>query len=242
VQQEALFRIRSLWKLDHGADEALREIRRLADRVRSTTAAIIASKELVQSTAAELEAVTAAERKLNRRMEEYILRRDKTRRMLDEGQVSDFITASRQLDQCTMIADDLELEVLEHMERMETLSEQLSMLKLHLAGERVADTEARAEYHERAPVLKAEAATLQAGRGAILALLFPEQQRGYATLRRYGLEPLTNIIDGTCKACHRRVPPQAALEVQSGKRIHTCRGCGRFFFEIEEAPDPDDAQ
>ena len=141
---EELFVIRDLNRIDGEVSQARATLAEMVAQVRTTTAAITAGKEALAQTEASLAAVRDAERKLNRRMEEYVLRRDRTKTMIDEGRAPDFLSARRQLEQCTAIVDDLEVEVLEHMEQREEIEAQLEEQKEALQVTRQDDTKGRA--------------------------------------------------------------------------------------------------
>ena len=235
--QEELFVIRDLHNIDAEIDAARARLAEMVGRVRQTTAEVSEAKAALAEIEAAVAAVQEEERTLNRRMEEYILRRDRTRGLIDAGKVSDFITASRQLDQCEQIVDELETEVLDRMERREELEGKSAAAGARLAAGRAADTEARQPYHQEAPTLKSRIETLTAQRVPLLGRLNPDYRRQYSDLRGRGKLALCNITDAACSACHETPPPQVIIEVGAGTRIHSCRGCQRFFFDVSERGD-----
>jgi predicted nucleic acid-binding Zn-ribbon protein len=230
--QEELFVIRDLNRIDGEIAAAQEALADMIAAVRETTDAINAEKQAAAQTAGDLEAIRDEERRLSRRMEEYILRRDRTKRLIDAGQAPDFQSAQRQLEQCAAIVDDLEVEVLEHMERREALEALLAESDERVTALREQDTAGRARYGELSGGLKAAVASLTEQRPALLDQLNPDHRRIYEDHHRAGRRALTHITAPVCMACNREAPPQVIIDVDRGHRIHRCRGCDRFFFSV----------
>ncbi len=229
---EELFVIRDLNRIDGEIEAARGALARMIADVRATTDAINAAREATAETTASLDAVKEEERKLNRRMEEYILRRDRTKKLIDAGQAPDFLSAQRQLEQCSAIVDDLEVEVLEQMEQREELETRITTIAAQIVALREQDARGRAAYGEKSPGLKAEIAGLTERRPALLDRLNPDYRRVYGDHHKAGRRALTSINYPVCAACHLEAPAQIIIEVEQGKRIRRCRGCDRFFFSV----------
>ena len=229
---EELFVIRDLNRIDIDIKRARATLSGMIAAVRSSTDAVAAQKVTIGEAEASLAAVRDAERQLNRRMEEYTIRRDRTKTMIDEGRAPDFLSARRQLEQCTVIVDDLEVEVLEHMEQREEMEARLVALNEQLERTRQEDQTGRSRYTEASPGLKATVAELTAQRPALLERLNPDHRRIYGDHHRMGREALTHLEEKVCQSCSREAPAQVIMEVNYGKRIHRCRGCDRFFFSV----------
>ena len=230
--QEELFVIRDLNKIDTDISTARQRLSGMIAAVTRTTGSITRQKAELAEVSGKLEVVSTEERKLNRRMEEYILRRDRTRKLIDEGRAPDFMAARKQLEQCTEIVDELELEVLERIERREELEAEIAERQQALEAVRVKDAAGRSRYGAEAPKLKAAIAELTAQRPALLERLNPDHRRIYQDHHELGQVAMTHIKDRICMACNREAPPQVILEVEHGRRIHRCRGCDRFFFSV----------
>lgn len=229
---EELFVIRDLNRIDINIKQAQADLAGMIAAVRASTASITTQKVTIAEAEAALTVSREAERALNRRMEEYVIRRDRTQKMIDEGRAPDFLSARRQLEQCTVIVDDLEVELLEHMEQREALEARIVALAAQLVTTREEDAQGRARYAERSPGLKASVAELTSQRPALLERLNPDYRRVYEDHHRLGREAMTFLEDKVCQACSREVPPQVLMEVEHGRRIHRCRGCDRFFFSV----------
>jgi predicted nucleic acid-binding Zn-ribbon protein len=229
---EELFVIRDLNRIDIDIKQAQAEIAGMIAAVRASTDAVTAQKVSIAESEAALAAARDAERVLNRRMEEYVIRRDRTKKLIDEGRAPDFLSARRQLEQCSVIVDDLEVEVLEHMEQREDMEARMVNLIEQLARTREEDLAGRSRYAEAAPGLKAEIAELNTKRPALLERLNPDHRRVYGDHHRMGRESMTHLVGKVCQACSREAPAQVVMEVEHGKRIHRCRGCDRFFFSV----------
>ena len=230
--QDALFVIRDLNRIDSDIAAARKMLADMIAAVRSTTALVAAENETLAKTGEALAKALDEERKLSRRMEEYVIRRDRTQKLIDEGKAPDFQSANRQLQQCAAIVDDLELEVLEAMELREELEAEVATITERLAATRAKDSSGRSAYRDASPGLKKTVTELTARRPPFLERLNPDERRIYTNLHDAGNAAMTHIEHGVCQDCNREVPQQALLEVESGKRIHRCRGCGRFFFSV----------
>ncbi|MEL6350037.1 MAG: hypothetical protein AAFV53_43455 [Myxococcota bacterium] len=233
--KDALFVIRDLNTLDQAIKDARQDVQQMIDTVKGTTAAVAQNKTALAEAEAAQSALKDEERSLNRRLAEYTRRRDDTDRLINAGQVGDYQTAAKQLSQLTEIADDLETELLEVMERHEAAQQATEAQQAALESARQADKASRARYHERSPGLKGEIQEKTAAREPLIQALPIDERRKYILLHERGVDVLARLLGTACDHCYTEAPPQHVLEVQSGKRIHTCRGCGRFFFDVRPA-------
>ena len=229
---EELFVIRDLNRIDMDIKHARAKLAGMIAAVRASTDSVVAQKVVLSDSEVALSALREAERRLNRRMEEYVIRRDRTKEMIDEGRAPDFLSARRQLEQCTAIVDDLEVEVLEHMEQREELEARIATLIEQLDSTRQKDQAGRSRYAEESPGLKATVAELTNQRPALLGRLNPDHRRIYEDHHRSGRAAMTHLTEKVCQSCSREAPPQVIMEVEHGRRIHRCRGCDRFFFSV----------
>ena len=214
---EELFVIRDLNRIDMDIKHARAELAGMIAGVRASTDSVIAQKVVLGESEAALTALREAERRLNRRMEEYVIRRDRTKEMIDEGRAPDFLSARRQLEQCTAIVDELEVEVLEHMEQREEMETRIATLIEQLERTRQEDQAGRDRYAEASPGLKAQVAELTTQRPALLERLNPDHRRIYENHHRLGRAALTHLEGKVCQSCSQESPPQVIMEVEHGK-------------------------
>ena len=238
---DELFIIRDLGRLDAAIDADQGALATMVEAVRATTAEVAAAKAHLTESEAALQASREQERTLSRRLHDYTKRRDDTRTLIDSGRAPDFAVAQRQWEQLQQITDGLETETLEAMEAREAAEAALAAAEARLTAGRAADTAARERYHAASPGLKARVAAQTGERPPLLGRLQPERRRQYEDLRTRSMEPLARIVRGNCSHCHQGVPPQVVNEVRTGRSIHLCRGCGRFFFDIREETGEEDS-
>ncbi len=235
-----LLAIRDLWHVDEEMDALRAKAGALARAVEEARARREAAREALDARKAELAELKKRERALDRRIAEYGQRRDRTRRLLDEGKVGDFISAQRQLDQCVAIVDEAETELLELLEEVDAAGEALARAEAELeAAGRAVEAAVRAQAEQR-PAVVARYRELEALRPERWAALDEEHRVPYRDLRRRGWKPLAWIRDGACEACRRVVPPQVAIEVVQGRTVHRCRGCGRFLYDVRPAEETEE--
>ena len=235
-----LLAIRDLWHVDEEMDALRARARALARAVEEARARREAAREALAARQAELADLQERERALERRIAEYGQRRDRTRMLLDQGKVGDFISAQRQLDQCIAIVDEAETELLELLERIDAASEALARAEAEAqAAERAVEAAVRAQAEER-PAVVARYRELEALRPERWAALDEEHRVPYQDLRRRGWRPLAWIRDGACEECRRVVPPQMAIEVVQGRAVHRCRGCGRFLYDVRPTEETEE--
>ena len=233
--QDELMVIRDLNRLDQDNDADQASITGMIDAVKASTAEVVAAKAHLAASQAELAARQEAERALNRKLNDYTKRRDDTRTLIDTGRAPDYQTAQRQLDQLAQITDDLETETLEAIMAREEAESELASAEQRLTDGRAADTAAREQYHASSPGLKAQIAERLERRPGLLDRLMIDRRRHYENLRGREMYAITFIKAGACEDCHQRAPSQAVNEVLAQSRIHTCRNCGRFFFDVRRA-------
>ena len=228
---EELFAIRDLWKVDHAMDlnrqrraQFERALVRGGEKIAEFKAsdAGLAAEDLLQ---------LAEERRLNRHLEDYTQRRDRTRSMIDEGRAPDFQAAQRQLDQCAAIVDETEDTLLGVLDAREQLAARRAAVQNEVKLAEKAQVELTARRDREAPVLDAEHDALLARRPPLLQAVPVFHHQRYNDLRRRDRDVLALVDGGACSACRIHISPQVAIEVTTGKRVHNCRGCDRYLYE-----------
>jgi len=226
--------LRNLWLVDSALDDvdrtqsALRvETTERMEQVRTTT---VRCGQLEH----DLAHLSEKEAALERRLKAYLGRRDTTQRLLDQGLAVDFTAASRQLEQCSAIVDELETELLELMEQKDDAERLLVEER-----DRANDAKVAAEKHAQMRCTKdaelvSRAQTLTGERQARWKEIKPTFLNSYKVLRQRQRTALSVILDGNCSECHISVAPQMALEVLSSRKVLLCRSCHRFLIPPPE--------
>src|SRR5688500_14855391 len=102
-----LVAISNVWQADVTADTLRAEHERLVAGVRAAQAELASADAAVAATKAEAERAHAALRGTNRELDEYVQKRNTTRRMIDTGAAPDYAAAERQLAKCAESVDEL---------------------------------------------------------------------------------------------------------------------------------------
>ncbi|MEZ4316479.1 MAG: hypothetical protein R3F61_03200 [Myxococcota bacterium] len=193
------------------------------------TGAEAASATLAELTA-EQEANRTRQRELQRSIETYEARRKSANRVLESGG-GDPEAAERQIQGCTEQLDLLETDLLETMERADTLVEALATAKASVAT--TSDTLAGLEA-AHGPAVDALRARFDATvplRDAELDALDVQTRGKYIVLRDRKGFAVASIEKGACHACRMVIQQQHLADLKRGL-ILPCRGCGRWL-----APD-----
>jgi len=227
--------IRDLLAVDRELDALKAEAGALAVSVRDARAGLSTAEAALDDARAAQAAAVQHERRVNRELEDYTEKRDRTRRLIDTGGAPDFATATRQLEQLTEIVDSLESELLEQMDTREQAEEAEASAEQRRAQTRVVLDVARAAERDRRPGLEARYAELRSLRPGRWSSLRHDEQGHYTGLRERGLPILVDVVDGTCGHCHVEPPPQTVVEILRERRVHTCRSCHCWFRDVQES-------
>ena len=232
--------IQALWEIDRSADEAKARARSLKEAVGVAQARIEEVGLDRVAVGEEIKRVEETERGLQRELDRYVIRRDRSAELLKGGSALDYLTVQKQLEQCTAKVDELELSVMECMERSDGLAEKAAALQ---SDEEAATQKHAQEYARWVKVgteIREELKQLDAQRQAQWADFPRDLHSHYSELRRRNREVVVPIINGSCSACQMTVNAQVPVDLRSGRRVHTCRGCGRYHVlavdeEVDEA-------
>lgn len=227
--------VRDLLAVDRELDALKAEATALAAAVRDAREALSRAETALEHAAADCSAAVQQERRLNRDLEDYTQKRDRTRDLIDSGGAPDFETATRQLEQLTDIVDRLESELLEQMDARERSEDAEASARQRRAEMTVAVDGARAAERARRPELESRYRELRGLRPGRWEALRHDEQGHYGGLRERGLPVLVDVVDGTCGHCHVEPPPQTVVEVLRERRVHTCRSCHCWFRDVQES-------
>lgn len=221
-----LVAISNLWQLDHRNDELRAEHEGLSTAARAAVAALAAAEALVASTTTEREELLGRARRNDRELADYAEKRDRTRRMIDEGTAPDYAAAERQLKQVLEIVDRLETASLEFMEQIEAADKALATCRAAVEACKATSAAARLALQGRDAPIRAELTEVMKQREPVAAVLPAEYRGAYAQLRQKKRAALVNTKENMCQSCQTRIPAQRVVETAMGTAVHTCPGCG----------------
>lgn len=238
---ETLLLLERLYALDRQRDETWDAIKQMERELAATEARLVETDaELVELDKLR-EQARATEREVVEGLDKYVARRDQTRKQLDVGAIPDFLAAERQLNNYVEIIDGLETDLLERMERRETLDRKLMAVNDRKNRLVLRRGKQRARLEVEGTAQRAHLDELNQQRKADKASVPTHILREYDQLRRLHRDALAWLEGGACQACRMVHPPQIVLEVRRGSRVHRCRGCTRFLAGIAQAAPADDA-
>lgn len=126
----------------------------------------------------------------------------------------------------------LEEQVIDALERLDTLNENRTQAESALAEFEALARERLDNSRARLAELQAELDSGKQEREDVRSGLEPGLLRRYEVLleRRAGLAVAT-VNGGTCQGCHRTLPPQLYIEIQRDPaRVQVCPACHRILF------------
>jgi predicted nucleic acid-binding Zn-ribbon protein len=224
--------VRDLLSVDREQDGLKAEAKALAAGLNSARA-VHADAEAALVAAQETRAAAVKEeRRLNRKLEDYISKRDRTRTLIDSGGAPDYATATKQLNQLIEIVDELEYSLLEQMEARELSERGEARAERVVAVAAEGVEQARQAQRTRRPEIEARFGVLRGERTERWAALRGDEQSHYAGLRKRGTPVLVDVDGGVCSHCHVEPPPQTVVEVLRDRRVHTCRNCHCWFRQV----------
>jgi predicted nucleic acid-binding Zn-ribbon protein len=224
----------TLWRLDQDRDGLIAEARDLADKVRKADQQIEDSRTMIAQLKAQSAELTAQEKTHSRRMEAYIRRRDSTQRALDEGRISDFLVAEKQVTDCGAIVEQEEDAVLELMEQQDAVGESLTNAQSGLGLRRVQRGTARGKEVDRRPDLEAELGTLTVKRDEARSQVRGEVLLVYDQRRRKGLRVMAPLENKGCSGCKVSLPAIRFSDIRRSVDIFQCDNCGCFLAPGQE--------
>ena len=229
-----------LWTLDAAVDDAKGRAAALKKAVTDADARIAELTTEIERIAVQVGQSVKQEAEVNVELEKYIRRTQRTQALLDGHQAVDFITVEKQLEQCKAHVSRLEDSLLEVLGGIEALRAQAGSLEQERDAVRESKGELHALWVREGRLIRAELEDLWPKRQAAAEDLSRDMMSRYTGFRERGLVPVSHLGEKVCTACNVVVQDQMRLEVSSGRRIHNCRGCGRWLLPpIPEEVDPE---
>jgi len=224
--------ISGLWQLDHQVDLVRQRAKALKAVVGDLDVQLSDNAKAIDETANDLAGNITEQGGVQRDLDRYIIRRDRAAKLLEGGEVVDF-----DAEQCREYVDRLEGEVLDCMEQREALIDAGSALETQ--GESLKDEKGRAyeQWVVEGRQIRIEIDEVWPRRQALSAELTSDIRQRYEGFRQREEVPVATLGDVVCLECNVVVHDQVRIEVNNGRRVHCCRGCGRWLLPTPSAED-----
>ena len=226
-----------LWSLDSEVDQARERAASLKSVVTDLEAHIEELSAQLETTADEVSETESREAAIQVELDKYLMRTKRTAKLLDGHQAVDFVTVEKQLEQCKAHVDRLEGDLLAEMEGREVLQTHTETLESDRAQAREHKESAHTEWVSEGRQIRTQIEAVWPTRQAAAAELNRELEKRYTGFRERKLAPVSELRGKVCSSCHVVVQDQMRLEVSSGRRVHTCRGCSRWLLPEPEQED-----
>ena len=223
-----------LWELDQLIDQARKtaaDLKAVVTDIDQQTANCLQQQKEQETL---LQKVIVEEAAVQQDLDRYIVRRDRTAKLLEGGSELDYVTVERQLLQCTEKVDELENAVLELMEQRDQHIGRIAHLGTEMSRLEDDRTAAHAEWVRVGRIARTEIETLTPRRVAALSELTRDQAVVYEDFRKRTKAPVAVFGGHSCGVCHVSAGSQVYLEVSQGRRVHQCRGCNRWLLPAPE--------
>ncbi len=228
-----LVRLRQMDTHDRNAASASKAARALRDDRRAREQALSDAEAHLAQIKADAQSLRTAELTAQRDLERARTYQTRARRAL-EGGLGDADAAQRQLDQTTVQIDDLETQLLEHMESGDAMVERRASAESAIGDAKAHLAELLERYDGELAAYIAEEAQ-QAAEVRSIALLLPPELRGrYEDLRARRQWAVAVVREGACNACNKVVTQQHISDLRRGL-MKACMGCHRFLVVPESA-------
>ena len=223
-----------LWEIDRQVDEAKGRAAELKAVVTRTEVEIDCKTRELADTVEQIGALVAQEAEVQSELDKYLMRTQRTRDLLDGHKAVDFLTVEKQLEQCEARVEALEDDLLELMGQREALQNNAGLIESVREQLREQKGFAHAQWVKEGREIRNQLEDIWPKRQQAASRLNRDLTKRYDGFRDRKLVPVAFIDGKFCSACHVSVQDQMRLEVQSGRRIHTCRGCGRWLQPTNE--------
>jgi hypothetical protein len=122
---------------------------------------------------------------------------------------------------------ELEDEILEEMERRETIEARIAEIDGELEQKRAAAADRLRELEEERGSVEREMAAIESRRNGMVGDVEKGVYRLYDRLRRGRRFPaLVPLRGNACGVCHGHLPPQVVREITHEGSLHPCENCG----------------
>ncbi len=229
-----------LWRHDSTVDRAKSDASELKSAVQQIDESIAAMAEEMIAVSGARDALAVKQGEVQRELDRYIVRKNRSKELLKGGHSLDFGTVQKQLEQCSVKVDELEMAVLELMEEKEAHAARLQALNDDTDSAKQSREAAYERWVQEGRRLRTEIETIWPIRQSAANELTRDQLIRYEDFRKRGTIPVAAIDGKTCSGCFVVVANHLRMEVRNSKRLHACRGCGRWLLPPEDDAELDD--
>jgi predicted nucleic acid-binding Zn-ribbon protein len=240
--QSDLFIICALWEVDHASDLATLRLRALKQAVDDSEVEIVRIGKDQVDNATAIASKKETEAKLGKELDAYVRRRERAAKLMKGGGELDYEAVGRQQVQCGQKVDVLELEMLASMEAMEEMQAQTETLSEAMSGAITKKDTVRNEWVREGRLIGEELKRLASDRVGKWTDFPHDIKRQYEGHRRRRQAAVVNIVDGSCEGCSMNVNAQILLETRGKRRLHSCRGCFRWFRGVVDTEPLDESE
>lgn len=136
--------------------------------------------------------------------------------------------ASRQIS----LQEESLLSVLEEVEKLES---EIKKLDDSLVGRKASYESGVKEARETAANLEERAAKHISEREELVKQIDTKSLTLYDRVKdKFVMDPVVDIINGTCSGCFMQIGPQILLQINRGDNLQRCPGCGRILYISEK--------
>jgi predicted nucleic acid-binding Zn-ribbon protein len=208
------------------------ELESIPQRLQELDEAETVLKEAVAKDEADLAQIVKQRKELEKANDDIRARiRKAENRLMSSKTQREYRAANAEIDEGKDSLKATEEVLLELMERQEGLESKLKGLKADLKNIGAQAAEKRKSLGKRSKSLQKEIDKLNKSRGGLTHSVEKELMGRYDFIRknRQGVA-LAAVQDGTCQACHMRLPPQQFNELQRMDKVMSCPSCRRIIY------------
>jgi len=228
-----LVRLRQMDTHDRNAARASKAARALRDDRRGREKALADAEAHLAQVEEDAQSLRKTELTAHRDLERARTYQTRARRALEEG-LGDAEAAQRQLEQTTVQIDDLETQLLEHMESGDAMTEKRASAATAIDSAKAHLAELLERFDGELAAHLAEEAQQAAEVRSIAPLLPPELKGRYEDLRAKRQWAVAIVREGACNACNKVITQQHISDIRRGL-LKACMGCHRFLVIPESA-------
>ncbi len=142
----------------------------------------------------------------------------------------EYQAAIKEISEAKRQNKEREDRILQSMEKIDTLTKNITQLESAIADKEVAFQKAVAELESRADALNTEMKSFEARRPELITQLDQDVMRRYDSIKRRYPDAVVPVANGVCSGCTMRVPPQLSNEVLRGEDFKACPSCHRLMY------------
>jgi predicted nucleic acid-binding Zn-ribbon protein len=161
--------------------------------------------------------------------------RDRTQRVMEQGQILDYTTAEAQVKQLSDRIDEHEEETLTLMENQETMEQKVLVLREQLRHHTQKHGQVLAEEQQTKAKCEPRKEFLEAELLRESSDLPPDIGKRFLRNRFRHEKLVADLTQRSCGSCRMPVPSIAISDMQRLGRIYSCRNCSAFnILPVEE--------